>query len=57
MEQPQKPDIPKPEDLEELKLGNIRIWIPKGDVKEANKAKKLIDLYIGGCVEDTQTTS
>jgi len=35
--------------LEELKFGdNVRIWLPKENIKEAwTKAKKMIDIYLG----------
>lgn len=35
-----------PSGVEELKWGDIRIWLPKGDHKAAKKAKSLIELYI-----------
>lgn len=39
----------KPSSLEELKFGdNVRIWLPKENIKEAwTKAKKMIDIYLG----------
>lgn len=39
----------KPSTLEELKFGdNVRIWLPKENIKEAwTKAKKMIDIYLG----------
>lgn len=35
-----------PEGMEELKLGNVRIWLPKADKTAAETAKRLIDLYM-----------
>lgn len=39
----------KPSVLEELKFGdNVRIWLPKENIKEAwTKAKKMVDVYLG----------
>jgi len=39
----------KPSTLEELRFGdNVRIWLPKENIKEAwAKAKKMIDIYLG----------
>lgn len=39
----------RPPTLEELKFGdNVRIWLPKENIKEAwEKAKKMIDIYLG----------
>jgi len=39
----------KPPTLEELKFGdNVRIWLPKENIKETwKKAKKMIDIYLG----------
>lgn len=41
--------IAKSATLEELKFGdNVRIWLPKENIKEAwTKAKKMIDIYLG----------
>jgi len=39
------PDI-VPEDIEELKMGDVRVWIPKGNHEAAITAKRLIDLYL-----------
>lgn len=57
---PEEPRVPienkvKPEDIDEINLGKIRIWIPKGDIKAVSKAKKLLDLYIEDFTEDTTT--
>jgi Family of unknown function (DUF5343) len=44
-----KPTGPKntvPEGIELLQLGDVRVWLPKGDRKAANTAKTLIDLYM-----------
>lgn len=35
-----------PEMIEELKWGDIRIWLPKHDPKAAQRAKSLIELYL-----------
>jgi hypothetical protein len=35
-----------PDNVEELRLGAVRIWLPKGDKTAANTAKQLIDLYL-----------
>ena len=42
-------DQAKPTTLEELRFGdNVRIWLPKENIKEAwTKAKKMIDIYLG----------
>ncbi|MEM3700186.1 MAG: hypothetical protein QXL57_04905 [Candidatus Bathyarchaeia archaeon] len=39
----------KPPMLEELKFGeNVRIWLPKENIKEEwKKAKKMVDIYLG----------
>ncbi len=47
----------KPEGIDEINLGDIRIWIPKGDAKAVSKAKKLLDIYIEDNQEDTTTAS
>jgi hypothetical protein len=41
--------IAKPPTLEELKFGeNVRIWLPKENIKEEwKKAKKMVDIYLG----------
>jgi hypothetical protein len=39
-------DLQKPDELEELRIGQVRIWLPKGDPKAAESAKNLIDLYL-----------
>lgn len=35
-----------PPNVEELKMGEVRIWLPKNDRPAAELAKKLIDLYL-----------
>jgi hypothetical protein len=42
----QSVEEPKAKDIEELRLGQIRIWLPKGDANAAESAKNLIDLYL-----------
>lgn len=39
-------DLQKSAELEELRIGQVRIWLPKGDAKAAESAKNLIDLYL-----------
>lgn len=50
-------NVAKPEGIDEIKLGDIRIWIPKGDTKAVNKAKKLLDIYIEENKEDSTIAS
>lgn len=54
-EPPQTPSESKakPEGIDEINLGDIRIWIPKGDAKAVSKAKKLLDIYIEDNKEGT----
>lgn len=47
----------KPEGIDEINLGDIRIWIPKGDAKAVSKAKKLLDIYIEDINEDPTIAS
>jgi hypothetical protein len=37
-----------PEDTEELRVGSVRIWLPKRNRAAAEQAKKLLDLYLEG---------
>lgn len=46
-------EIPPSTDVEELKWGNIRILLPKGEPKAAKRAKNLIELYIKELEETT----
>lgn len=42
--------------LEELRIGDVRISLPKGSIEAAERAKELIDLYIKGLkLTDKQT--
>lgn len=47
----------KPENIDEISFGDIRIWIPKGDAKAVSKAKKLLDIYIEDNIEAPTTAS
>ncbi len=47
----------KPEGIDEITLGDIHIWIPKGDAKAVSKAKKLLDIYIEDIEEDPTIAS
>lgn len=33
-------------EIDEIKFGGIHIWIPKGNIKAVNTAKKMLDIYL-----------
>ncbi|MCZ7400121.1 MAG: hypothetical protein O8C62_10700 [Candidatus Methanoperedens sp.] len=50
-------DKVRPESIEEIKFGDIRIWIPKQNAKAVIMAKKLLELYEEGITKDAPTAS
>lgn len=45
----------KPKDMYEINLGNVRIWIQKGDIKAVIKAKKILDIFLEDNNDNTQS--
>jgi hypothetical protein len=43
----------KPEGMVDINLGNVRIWIQKGDTKAIIKARKILDIYLEDTKEET----
>lgn len=50
-------DEARPESIEEIKFGDIRIWIPKQDAKAVTTAIKLLELYEKGIKKEAPTAS
>lgn len=50
-------DKVRPESIEEIKFGDIRIWIPKQDAKAVTTAIKLLELYEEGIKKEAPTAS